>query len=96
MKSLQVIEKIDINDEESLLVIKATKRKTQEQRILDHLKTGAEISSAEAFMKYRVMDLPKRISSLRKAGHNITSRTGHCINEYGKISYNIYKLEQEK
>lgn len=69
---------------------------TQKQRVLEHLQAGNEISSLEAVMRMGIMDLPKRISELRHDGHNITSRTGHSINEYGKVSYNIYKLEQEK
>ena len=96
MENFQVVEEINLNDEESFVIIHKTKRKTQEQRILEHLQSGAEISSAEAFIKYGVMDLPKRISQLRKAGHNIVSRTGHSINEYGKVSYYIYRLEDTK
>ena len=69
---------------------------TQKQRVLEHLQAGNEISSLYAVVYMGIMDLPKRISDLRKDGHKITSRTGHSINKYGKVSYNIYKLEQEK
>lgn len=69
---------------------------TQKQRVLEHLQAGNEISSLYAVVHMGIMDLPKRISELRRDGHNITSRTGHSINNYGKVSYNIYKLEQEK
>lgn len=67
---------------------------TQKQRVLEHLQSGNTITSYEAMANMGIMDLPKRISELRRDGHNITSRTGHSINEYGKVSYNIYKLEE--
>lgn len=67
---------------------------TQKQRVLEHLKAGNEITSYEAMVRLGISDLPKRIGELRRDGHNIKSRTGHSVNEYGKTSYNIYKLEE--
>lgn len=69
---------------------------TQKQRVLEHLKDGNTITSYEAMVNMGISDLPKRVSELRRDGYNITSRTGHSINEYGKVSFYIYKLEQEK
>ena len=69
---------------------------TQKQRVLEHLKSGGEITSFEAMVGMGISDLPKRISELRRDGHNIVSRTGHSINEYGKVSYYIYRLEDTK
>lgn len=68
---------------------------TQKQRVLEHLKLGYEITSYQAMVFMGISDLPKRVSELRKEGHNIVSRTGHSINEYGKVSYNIYRLEEK-
>jgi hypothetical protein len=67
---------------------------TQKEVVLTHLKSGKEITSAEAFYKYGISDLPKRISELRKSGYKITSRKGQNVNEYGTVTFNIYKLEE--
>lgn len=67
---------------------------TQKQRVLDHLKAGNEITSWDAMVKMGISDLPKRISELRKDGHKIVSRVGKSTNEYGKVTYNIYRLEE--
>jgi hypothetical protein len=67
---------------------------TQKEVVLTHLKSGKEITSAEAFYKYGISDLPKRISELRKSGYKITSRKGQSVNEYGTVTFNIYKLEE--
>ena len=64
----------------------------QKHRVLEHLKAGNEISHLEARVNMHILDLPKRISELRKDGYK--SRKGHSVNEYGKTSYNIYKLEE--
>lgn len=68
---------------------------TQKEIVLAHLKEGREITSAEAFYKYSIADLPKRVSDLRKAGFNIVSRKGQTFNEYGTITYKIYRLEEK-
>ena len=67
---------------------------TQKEVVLTHLKSGTEITSAEAFYKYGISDLPKRISELRKSDYKITSRKGQNVNEYGTVTFNIYKLEE--
>lgn len=66
---------------------------TQKEVVLTHLKSGTEITSAYAFYRYGISDLPKRISELRKSGYKITSRKGQSVNEYGTVTFNIYKLE---
>ena len=68
---------------------------TQKEVVLTHLKSGKEITSAEAFYKYGISDLPKRISELRKSDYKITSRKGQNVNEYGTVTFNIYKLEND-
>lgn len=67
---------------------------TQKERVLEHLKAGNEITSWDAMVNMGISDLPKRISELRQDGHKITSRTGHTVNQYGKVTYNIYRLEE--
>lgn len=49
----------------------------QESKILNHLKVVGTISGREAEDLYRVRDLPKRISVLRREGHPI-SREMRC------------------
>ncbi|MBQ9621218.1 MAG: hypothetical protein IJR41_04705 [Atopobiaceae bacterium] len=51
------------------------KRKTQTQRVLALLENGETITSLEAArMGHPIMDLPKRISELRRAGYVISGK----------------------
>ena len=43
----------------------------QEQKVKKHLESGRHITGVIAQDMYRIRDLPKRISTLRKEGMNI-------------------------
>ncbi len=45
--------------------------KTQEQMILEHLKSGRSLSPIEAMREYKVLRLAARIEALRKDGYPI-------------------------
>ena len=47
---------------------------TQKQRVLEHLQAGNEISSLYAVVYMGIMDLPKRISELRRGGYMTTRK----------------------
>jgi hypothetical protein len=61
---------------------------SQNQQVLQHLKAVGNISGLEAADLYRVRDLPKRISELRAAGHEISGevRRDHLGQRYMRYS----------
>lgn len=71
-----------------------TPKLTQEQAVLDYLKSGKTLTTRDAVIHLHIVDLGKVISVLRRKGHNITSTTAHGTNMYGKVNYSIYKLEE--
>lgn len=66
---------------------------TQRDIILWHLENVGTLTRAQAMSEYGIIELPARIVELKRLGYNITSEKGHSINRFGKISFNIYKLE---
>lgn len=71
-----------------------TNKLTQRDKILKHLQLYGTITSLEAVYRYGILDGRKRISELRRMGHNITSTTARKRDEFNSIiTYNIYKLE---
>lgn len=66
---------------------------TQCDIILWHLQNVGTLTRAQAMGEYGIVELPARIVELKKLGYNITSERGYSINRFGKIHYNIYKLE---
>lgn len=63
---------------------------TQNNAILDHLKSGRRITPLEALDLYGCLRLGARIYELRRAGHNIkASRVGD-----GKKSWAEYRLDE--
>lgn len=70
---------------------------TQKARILRHLSkcTKRGITSAEAFNKYGITDLPKRISELRRDGVAISDEYVHSKNRYGDyVKFKRYTLTE--
>lgn len=63
--------------------------------VLKHLQTRKNgITSWRAHELYGILDLPKRISDLRKDGYAIRGEVVHKKNRYGrKIKFNKYTLE---
>lgn len=52
------------------------------------------ITSAEAYERYGIMDLPKRICELQADGHRFKKETMHAKNRYGKaVTFTKYTLE---
>ena len=69
---------------------------SQKEIVLRHLTkcTKKGITSAEAFMKYGIMDLPKRICELRNDGYAFRISPVQKKNRYGKtVTFNRYTLE---
>lgn len=66
---------------------------TQRDIILWHLQNVGTLTRAQAASEYGIYELAARIVELKRLGHNITSEKGHSQNRFGKITFNIYKLE---
>ena len=66
---------------------------TQRDMVLWHLQNVGTLTRAQAMFEYGIVELPARIVELKKLGYKITSEKGHSTNHFGKITYNIYKLE---
>ena len=58
-------------------------RRTQQQAVLDWLKTGTGISSMDAFKALGVTRLSAIIFNLRKKGHNIESEEVEATTRFG-------------
>lgn len=46
-------------------------RQTQNKQILQYLQSGKKITTYVSFVKFRITNLPKRISELRSEGYEI-------------------------
>ena len=64
---------------------------TQNETVLNHIKTHGEITSLEAFELYRITRLSGRIHDLRREGHNITTEKRKAKNG---AMYAAYRLEK--
>lgn len=63
--------------------------------IIDLLKTGWT-SRAVAFSEVGTLDLPKRVSEIRRMGIPVESRKVSRINRWGKkINYNEYRIKED-
>ena len=69
---------------------------TQRDIILWHLQNVGTLTRAQAMSEYGIVELPARIVELKRLGHNITSEKGTSTNRFGKVHFNIYKLEAHK
>lgn len=74
--------------------MEAKTKLTQGEIILWHLQNVGTLTRAQAMGEYGITELPARIVELKRLGYNITSTKGTSINRFGKIHYNIYKLEE--
>ena len=67
----------------------------QTEQILDYMRTYGAITPLEALKDCGCMRLAARISDLRKAGHNITSRKVAVIRRDGSKAYiERYRLHE--
>ena len=60
------------------------KAPTQHQRIIDHLSKGLTINRLQGWQYLGILELPARISELRKQGHNIKTEMIEVQNRYGE------------
>lgn len=61
--------------------------------VLKHLENGETLSSRDAVLNYGIQDLPKRISELRREGHDIESERVTGTNRHGRRTHwNLYRL----
>lgn len=69
--------------------------KTQNQQILDHLKSGKSITASYAMTHFRVWRLAARIHDLRGDGYRIATATRKIKSKRtGKpVQYAVYSLE---
>ena len=67
---------------------------SQNERILDYMRTNGGITQMEALKKISVMRLASRISDLRRRGYIINDRFQTVTNKYGeKCQIKVYWLE---
>lgn len=67
---------------------------TQSNWVLAKLERGERLSSRDALLNYGIQDLPKRVSELRKSGHEIKSARVEGTNRRGgKTHWNVYWME---
>lgn len=74
----------ELNKDESL---------NQEKKVADFLIGGFKITSGEAHKLFGIMDLPKRVSNLRKEGYSIKSSSISETKHGRKTRHNVYWLE---
>ena len=69
---------------------------SQNERILDHLKTVGTIRPMTAWNDLGIYRLASRINDLRKAGHKINTKKVEVVNRWGESTYIAeYSLEVE-
>lgn len=67
---------------------------SQASLVLSRLERGEQLSSRDAVLNYGIQDLPKRISELRRAGHEIRSERIEGKNRHGgRTHWNLYWME---
>ena len=68
---------------------------TQNEMILDYLKTNRSITQAEAIERFGCYRLPARICDLRQMGHTIPKTMKTANNRFGKrVRFAEYRLVQ--
>lgn len=70
-----------------------TKKWNQREMVLWHLMNNDTLTRAQAMELYGIVELPARIVELKRLGYNITSEKGVSHNRFGKVHFNIYRLE---
>ena len=70
-------------------------RRTQKDAVLEWLKTGASISSLDAFKELGVTRLSAIIFNLRKEGYAIKATDFQTTNRFGgRVTFSRYSLEK--
>jgi hypothetical protein len=66
---------------------------TQEQRLLDFLQNGGTITVAEAPSVLGIGSLTRRVTELRRSGHEVKSAKETKINQFGElVRFNRYYM----
>ena len=89
------IDHIELIDNEFTIIKTTTmeKKKTQVEKVLNHLIKFGTITSWEAIQTYRITRLSDKIYLLRKKGINISTIDSSNINQDGiKTEFATYKL----
>ena len=89
------IDHIELIDNEFTIIKTTTmeKKKTQVEKVLNHLIKFGTITSWEAIQTYRITRLSDKIYLLRKKGINISTIDSSNINQEGiKTEFATYKL----
>ena len=67
--------------------------RTQEERVLNWIKSNGEITSATAYNELGIIQLPKRIWNLKRRGYTIKTEWREGKNRYGeKVRFCAYSL----
>ena len=74
-----------------------TKKKKQHELVLEYLQTHKNgMTSLDAFNKFGIMQMPKRIWILKRLGYKINTKTEKGVNRFGApVHYTRYTLEEE-
>lgn len=69
---------------------------TQNNIVLNHMRTHGKITQRDAMKEYGIMRLGARIFELREKGYKITRDMESGLNRYGKpVYYAAYRLKEE-
>ncbi len=71
-----------------------TKKKTQSERILEHLQSGGTLSQREAAIYLDCYRLAARIHDLRLKGHKIKNTMTHSPKD-SMVLYAVYSMDQD-
>jgi len=67
--------------------------KSQNEKVLEHIREHGSITSLEAFQEYGITRISGRIYDLKEMGHNIISKDEKGKNRDGKtVRYSRYSL----
>lgn len=66
---------------------KVDSKPTQNERILNYIEEFGSITQLDALRDLGVMRLASRVSSMKKDGVNIVSKTEAVKNRYGEVCY---------
>ncbi len=64
-----------------------TEQKSQCQMLLEHLQEGKSITHSEAFVKYGIAHLPRRVKDLEERGYKINRETIEVIKSNGRKAF---------
>ena len=76
---------------------KVDHKPTQNERILDYIRTFGSITQLDALKDLGVMRLASRVSDMRRMGIPIVSKVETVLNRFGEKTYiKRYSLQQEE